>query len=76
MISTTQTVMQGAEEREKTEVKRKGKFLFFFETEWWETVSTEHIGNDIYIKTDRPIRNVYLDGVRYKEELLELNKGV
>jgi len=60
--NSSQTKIKGVEEREKTEVKRKGRFLLFFETEWWETVSTEHIGNDIYIETLKDIRNVYFNG--------------
>ena len=61
-MKTNQTKIKGAEEREKTEVKRKGKFLLFFAIEWWETISTEHIGNDIYIETLKDIRNVYFNG--------------
>ena len=50
------------EEVLETWVKKKGKFLIFFDTEWWEKVSTEHIANDIHIQTDRPIRNIYFNG--------------
>lgn len=63
-MATTQgtTIVEGHEEREREQVKRKGRFLFIFPTEWWETVSERHIGNDIYILSNRPIRNVYLNG--------------
>lgn len=63
MLKTqSQTVVVGREEREDSLIKRVGKFLFF-KTEWWETVSTNHIGNDIHIKTDREIRQIYLNGI-------------
>lgn len=63
MITTisNKTVVFGEEEVKDTLVKKVGRFLIF-KTEWWETANTEHIGNDIYIKTNRPIRNVYLNG--------------
>lgn len=60
--SQSKTVVRGVEEVEKTFVQRRGRFLLFFETTWWEEVKTEHVGNDIQIKTDREIRQVYLNG--------------
>lgn len=60
-MNTHKTIVQGQEERVDTFVKKTGRFLFF-KTEWWERVSSDHIGNDIYIKTDHPIRQVYLNG--------------
>ena len=62
-MTTTQNkaMVKGMEEVEETYIKRTGKFLIF-DTEWYEKVSTTHIGNDIVIKTDRPIRNVILNG--------------
>ena len=63
-MQTTQgnTLVGGREEVEKMQQKRTGRAFIFFKTEWWETVSTRHIGNDIYIKTNRDIRAVYLNG--------------
>jgi hypothetical protein len=62
-MAQTQTILvKGAEEKEVTKERRTGRFLFFFETEWWETISERHIGNDIHIATDKEIRNVYLNG--------------
>mgnify|MGYP000857370002 CR=1 FL=1 len=62
MKTTTRTHIMGVEEREVTEVKRTGRFLFFFKTEWWETVSSKHIANDLHITTENPIRDIYLNG--------------
>lgn len=56
------TLLEGWEEREATYVKKTGRFLVFFKTEWFEKVSDRHIGNDIQILTDREIRQVYLNG--------------
>lgn len=53
--------VQGIEEVEDTKIKKESRFLFF-KTEWWETVNTGHVGNDIYINTERPIENIYLNG--------------
>lgn len=61
------TQVKTAEENEATYEKRKGKFLLFFDTEWWEKVSQRHIGNDIHIKTDREIRDVYLNGKKVNQ---------
>jgi hypothetical protein len=62
-MTTTQNkaIVKGLQEVEETYVKRTGKFLIF-NTEWYEKVSTTQLGNDIIIKTDRPIRNVILNG--------------
>lgn len=60
-IKMRETTVSGAEEVENTQVRRVRSFLFF-KTEWWETILTRHIGSDIYIESDRPIRNVYLNG--------------
>ena len=59
--TTNCTNIVGAEEIEKKEVCRTGRFLLFFKTEWWETIKTTSLGNDIYIETDRPIRNVCIN---------------
>jgi hypothetical protein len=56
------TFIHGTEEVEGTYVKRTGRFLVVFTTEWWEMVSSKHIGNDIHIKTDNHIRHIYLNG--------------
>lgn len=56
-----QTHVFGLEEVEETKLKRVNRF-FIFKTEWWETVLTKHIGNDIYIETSREVRQVYLNG--------------
>lgn len=61
MAKTGITIVQAQEEVEDTLVSRVGRFLGF-ETEWWETVSTKHVGNDIHIGTTREIREVYLNG--------------
>ena len=55
------THAEGVEERQREEVMRKGWF-FFFPVTWWETVKETHIGNDICIVSNRPIRRVYLNG--------------
>ena len=66
-MTTTQskTTVQGAEEKEGLFEKRTGRFLLFFKTEWWEMVSEKHIGNDIIVKTNRPIRAVIVNGQEY-----------
>ena len=56
------TVVVGSERKEGTEVKRERRFLGFFKTTWWETVSTRTLGNDIHIETNKPIENIYLNG--------------
>lgn len=61
MAQITKTDVIGANEVEETYEKRTGRFLFLFTTEWWEKVSQKHIGNDIYIKTSKEIRQVYLN---------------
>ncbi len=61
------TRVEGAEERENTQVQRKGTFLFIFPTTWWETISERHIGNDIHITTTKEIRHVYLNGSRMRD---------
>lgn len=54
-------IAQGATEVEETYKKKRGWFLFF-PTESWIKVNTESFGDDIMIKTDRPIRDVYING--------------
>ncbi len=61
-MNETPTFVKGREEIETTQVKRTGRFMLIFKTEWWETVRTDSIGNDIHIKTERPIRQVFLNG--------------
>jgi hypothetical protein len=65
---TNKTRVYGYEEQEGTFVERKKRFLIFFETTYWEQVSTKSLGNDIYIETDRPIKNVYINGKLFKHE--------
>jgi hypothetical protein len=60
-LISPQTHIEGAEEVEEIQKRRVSKFLFF-EIEWWETIKTTHLGNDINIDTLNPIRNVYLNG--------------
>jgi len=62
-MSITQgiTTVEGIEEKEGTYVKKTGRFMLFFKTEWWEKVSERHIGNTIHIITNRKIRQVYLN---------------
>lgn len=55
------THVNGQEEHEDTFIKKHGRFLIF-PTTWFERVNTEHLGNDIFINTDREIRNIYLNG--------------
>jgi len=69
MAHTTYTDVHGTEEREGTYEKRTGRFLLIFPTEWWEQVSERHIGNDIYIITNREIRTIYLNGKPYAPSL-------
>lgn len=33
---------------------------------WYEKVCEDHVGNDIFIETERQIRNVYLNGKKLK----------
>jgi hypothetical protein len=54
----------GVEETEKTEIQRTRKFLGIFTVKSWEEVSSRTLWNDIHIKTDRPIRAVYLNNER------------
>lgn len=56
------TIVQGVENRIGTYEKRERSFLMFFKTTWWEKVNERSLGNDIYIETNRPIKNVYLNG--------------
>ena len=59
------TEVAGLEEREVTQEKRTGSFLFFFKTEWWEKVSEKSLANDIHIKTEREIRSVFVNGKEF-----------
>lgn len=61
------TIVQGIEEVKDTMVKRVGRFLCF-KTEAWEVAKTDHIGNDLHIKTDREIRDIYLNGKIYQSK--------
>lgn len=61
-ITQSKNVVVGQEERKGTYEKREGRFLLFFKTTWWELVSSEHIGNDIHVETDREIRQVFING--------------
>lgn len=54
-----------AHEMERTQVKRTGKFLMFFDTEWWETVDVHRVGTDIHVKTDQTIRSVFVNDEEY-----------
>lgn len=69
MATQKQTIVTGAEECEGTYVKKTKRFLIFFNTHWWEQVSSTHIGNDIYIETNRPIRKVFINGEQIFEEI-------
>lgn len=64
------TEVKGVGEIEKTYIKRTGKFLFFFKTEWWEQVNEQLVANDIHIKTDSLIRYVYINGVKINSDNL------
>jgi len=54
-------IVNGREEVEEGFVLRKSKWLIF-PINWWEKVSNKSMGNDIYIMTERPIRNLYFNG--------------
>lgn len=56
-----QTEVIGREEREQSVIKRISGF-WIFKTTWWELVSSKHVGNDLHIRTERDIRQVYLNG--------------
>jgi hypothetical protein len=62
MKTTSKSQVRLYREIEEEQVKRKRKAFIIFPVEAWETVSTNEIGNDIHIKTDHKIRNVYLNG--------------
>ena len=61
--------INGLEEVEETLVKKKTRFLFWQVTSW-EVVSRESIGNDVFIETDKPVRNIYLN-----RKLLQANSS-
>ena len=63
---TIPTIVQGREEVKDTFIKKTGYRFIFFKVEWWEVVKTDHIGNDIYIITDRPIRKIFFNGREIK----------
>lgn len=65
MAKTTQTDVYIRDTVEAEEIKRKGKIFFFFNTEWWEIVSTKTIGSEVHVKTDRNISGVFVNGVKY-----------
>ena len=52
----------GISEAEETQIKRTRRILFVFPVSYWTTISRNHIGDDVYIKTNKQIRNVYLNG--------------
>ena len=66
MNTTKQTDVGLYKEIKETQVKRTKKAFIFFNVEWWETVSTNELGNDIHIETENKIRNVYLNGSKIK----------
>lgn len=57
-----QTKVIGEEEKVEKYIEREERFWLLFKTKWREIISTDSIGNDIYIETDREIRQVYLNG--------------
>lgn len=62
MAKQSKTMVAGSEEREVTYEKRTRSFFLFFKIIFWEKVNEKHIGNDIFIQTEREIKNVYLNG--------------
>jgi hypothetical protein len=66
MATYAHTVVTGSTRMEKEEVKRTGRFLMFFKTEWWETVRTETVGHDIHIDTTNLIERVFVNGEQIK----------
>lgn len=61
MNTQSKSIVNGLEEKQTTEVLRKSIWLIF-PVNWWEKVSEKHIGNDIHIITEKPIRNIYFNG--------------
>ena len=59
MYTSRPTRIVGSEEIEIINVRKK---FLTFPIMWRVQSSTKHIGNDIFIKTDHPIRNVYING--------------
>lgn len=53
---------------EITQEKRRGRFLFFFPTEWWETTNRALVGNEIHVQTTHQISVVYVNGERFIKE--------
>lgn len=61
-MSPSETSVVGREIVMVTEEKRKRKFLWMFNLEWWEITKRENIGNEIHIRTSKPITEIYLNG--------------
>jgi hypothetical protein len=57
----SKVVARGLTEMNERWVEKKGYFMFFPVSKWVK-VSEKHVGDDIYIETDKEIRNVYLNG--------------
>lgn len=62
-MSTTQNkpIIEGRTETESVYKKETGYFLIFPITKWVK-VSETSLGNDIFIQTEQPVRQVYLNG--------------
>ena len=65
MNTLSKIIVEGRERLFETVRKREGRFLCFKVT-WEEVISIDHAYNDIVIKTDRPIRSIFLNGKEIK----------
>ena len=68
-MATSQSKMLagGREEVGQTVRVYKRRVWFFFKVESEEVVKSDSIGNDIFVRTDRPIRDVFINNVHYIE---------
>lgn len=60
-MTKPKSIVRGISEVKEVFKERRGWFIIFPIT-WWEKVSTQYFGNDIFIDTKNEIRNVYING--------------
>ncbi|HRF69817.1 MAG TPA: hypothetical protein PKV66_00135 [Candidatus Pelethenecus sp.] len=60
-ITQTKPIIVGKTEVENVYKKETGYFLFFPFTKWVK-VSAQALGNDIFIQTEEPVRQIYFNG--------------
>lgn len=65
--NATATIKQEAEQTVRVFKKR---VFFFFTQEVQEVVRTGTIANDLFVRTDRAVRNVFINNVEYVEKPL------